>query len=225
MAQTNNDTEQASLGNGRQPRYYISFVPHLYHPITMRYLPLLILSLMIGTLPAAEEVPEGFVMQVMEPTGGKILRPKGWFYNEGHHESAWMWTISKEDTHDGEDPYDTGVRIQTFIKVQEETGQSPELFVKEFVAEKRKAADKVHKHCDEIDQGMFTRMCLEVTEGDYRILYSVFWGNGIDMAVISIAGAKTADWKANSKFFDAMSAFELIDMKRFPDDPKKKKEN
>ena len=187
----------------------------------MRYAAIFILSLMIGGLHAADEVPEGFVMQIMEPTGGKILRPKGWFYNEGHREKSWMWTISKENTHGGKDSYDTGVRIQAFAGVQEGAGKSPEVFVKEFVVQKKKAADKVHKECDAVDQGLFTRTCIEVTEGDYRILYSVFWGNDIDIAVISIAGAKTADWDANSKFFDAMSAFELIDMKRFPGDAKK----
>jgi hypothetical protein len=186
----------------------------------MRHVAIFILSLMIGSLHAADEVPEGFVVQVMEPTGGKILRPKGWFYNEGHREKSWMWTISKEDTHGGKDSYDTGVRIQAFAGVQEVTGKSPEVFVKEFVAQKKKAADKVHKECDAADQGLFTRTCIEVTEGDHRILYSVFWGNDIDIAVISIAGAKTTDWDANSKFFDAMSAFELIDMKRFPGDAK-----
>ncbi|TDU64517.1 hypothetical protein EI77_03967 [Prosthecobacter fusiformis] len=188
----------------------------------MRYLTLFILFLMLGSLSATEKVPAGFVMQVMEPTGGKILRPKGWFYNEGHRSNAWMWTISKEDTHDGKDPYDTGVRIQAVAGVQERTGKSPEVFLKEFIAQKRKAADKVHKNCDAVDQGLFTRTCIEVTEREYRILYSVFWSNEIDMIVISIAGAKTTDWEANSKFFDTMSAFELIDMKRFPDDPKKK---
>ncbi len=184
----------------------------------MRYLTLLILSLMIGNIQAGDLVPEGFVLQVMEPTGGKILRPDGWFYQEGHRENSWMWTISKEDTHGGKDSYDTGVRIQAFAGVREGAGKSPEAFVKEFVAEKRKAADKIHKECDAIDQGLFTRTCIEVTEADYRILYSVFWGDDIDIAVISIAGAKSTEWGANSKFFDAMSAFELIDMKRFSGD-------
>ncbi len=186
----------------------------------MQYAALFILFLMVGSLHAEDEVPEGFVMQVMEPTGGKILRPEGWFYYEGHRERSWMWTISKEDTHGGKDSYDTGVRIQAFAGVQESTGKSPQAFVKEFVAPKRTAADKVHKDCDDVDQGLFTRTCIEVTEGDYRILYSVFWGNNIDIAVISIAGAKAADWGANSKFFDTMSAFELIDMERFSSDAK-----
>jgi hypothetical protein len=175
-------------------------------------------AMIFGLLNAEDGVPEGFEVQVLEPTGGKILRPKGWFYAEGHRERSWMWTISKEDSGDGKGSYETGVRIQAFVGVEDITGKSPEAFVRGFAAAKREAADQVHKECEPVDQGLFTRACLEVTEGEYRILYSVFWGNGLDLAIISIAGAKTDDWEANAKFFDAMSAFELIDMKRFPAD-------
>lgn len=178
------------------------------------------LALLGCCLQAEEKIPDGFEMQIMEPTGGKILRPKGWFYNEEHRQDGWMWTISKEDTEEGNRSYDTGVRIQAFGGVQERTGKSPEAFLKDFLAKKKAEAAQVHKDCDAADQGMFTRMCLEVTEGEYRILYSVFWGNQIDLAIISIAGAKVAEWDANSKFFDAMSVFELIDMSRFPEDDK-----
>ncbi|MFK5921472.1 MAG: hypothetical protein QM496_04790 [Verrucomicrobiota bacterium] len=184
---------------------------------------ILIITLLTINVLADDKIPDGFVMQVMEPTGGKILRPKGWFYFEGHRENSWMWTISKEDTHGGRDSYDTGVRIQVFAGVQEGTGKSPEVFVKNFIAQKKKSSDKVHKNCDAVDQGLFTRTCIEVTEGDYRILYSAFWSNNTDIAIISIAGAKSVDWDANSKFFDTMSTFELIDMERFSDDTKNKK--
>ena len=73
-----------------------------------------------------------------------------------------------------------------------------------------------------MDQGLFSRTCIEVTKGESRILYSFFWGNDVDIAVVSIAGAKIADWAANTEFFDTMSKFELIDMKRFGDDADEK---
>jgi hypothetical protein len=186
----------------------------------MRRIILIILPLLIGSLHANAKIPEGCVMQIMEPTGGKILRPIGWFYNEGHREKSWMWTISKEDTNGGKNSYDTGVRIQAFTGVKEGTGKSPEIFLKEFISKIRKNADEVHKDCDAVNQGLFTRTCIEVTEGEYQILYSVFWDNSIDIAVISIAGAKLDDWDSNSRFFNMMSAFELIDMERFSDDAK-----
>lgn len=182
----------------------------------------LVALLLAVHLCAEDAVPLGYEMQVLEPLGGKILRPKGWFYSEGHSARSWMWTLSKEDTQGGKNAYDTGVRIQAFAGVREATGKSPEAFLKDFLAQKKSAASKLHKECGAVDQGLFTRTCLEITEGDYRILYSVFWGNDIDMAVISIAGAKTADWQTNAKFFDAMSAFELIDLSRFPSEASSK---
>lgn len=182
-----------------------------------------IVLLVLGavSLRSEEAVPDGFVMQVLEPTGGKIVRPEKWFYCEGHREHAFMWTISKEDTVEGKFPYDTGVRIQAFAGILEATGQSPEDFIRGFFAKTKGKADVVHKTCEATDQGLFTRICLEVTEGEYRILYSLFWGNGMDMAVISIAGAKREDWDLYSDTFNRMSSFELIDMERFPEDKEK----
>ena len=159
-------------------------------------------------------------MQVMEPTGGKILRPKDWFYYEGHRKGAWMCTITKEDTKGGKEKYETGVRIQVFADVSEQTDESAEVFINQFLAQTRKAAKVVHKHCEPETLGFFERTCLEVTKGDYRILYSLFWNNDIDIAVVSIAGAKVEDWEANSKIFDKMRNFELIDLERFDENLK-----
>ncbi|MBX3740227.1 MAG: hypothetical protein KF712_04505 [Akkermansiaceae bacterium] len=182
---------------------------------------ILFISLLAGHLHAADKIPAGYVMQVMEPTGGKILRPEGWHYHERHGEKSWMWTISREDTNGGKDPYDTGVRIQTFMGVEKGTGKTPEAFVRGFIEGKKKTAGKVHRNCGANDQGMFTRICTEVTEGDYRILYSAFWGNGMDIVVISISGAKADEWGKYAKTFDTMGAFELIDMERFTQGGKK----
>jgi len=43
----------------------------------------------------------------------------------------------------------------------------------------------------------------------------MFWGNRIDVVVISIAGTTKELWEIYAPTFDKMSAFELIDMKRF----------
>lgn len=180
-----------------------------------------ILSLIFTTLAgcvlfADEKIPAGFEVQVLEPTGGRILRPEGWFYNEGHGKKSWMWTITREDPGLG-GSYDTGVRIQAIVDVEGRSGKSPEVLVREYITQKSKVADIVHKTCEAEDQGMFSRICIEVTEGEYRILYSALWGNDMDIAVFTTAGSKVAEWDENVKFFDEMSAFELIDMTRFPD--------
>lgn len=165
------------------------------------------------TLSCAVSATE-FVTQVLEPTGGKIARPNDWFYAEGHQGAVYTWTLSREDTQ-GNRPYTTGVRIQTFVGVQSGTGKTARQFILDFVAEKKKQA-KVIKTCAETDQGLFTRVCLETEEGPYHILYSLFWGtSGMDVAVVSISGTTKELWKVYSSTFDRMSSFELIDMKRF----------
>ncbi|MDF7798778.1 hypothetical protein P4C99_04850 [Pontiellaceae bacterium B1224] len=163
-------------------------------------------------------VPEGFSLQELNPTGGTILRPEGWFFNEGHRKNVFMWTISKEPSKDGF--YDTGVRIQCFIGVQKVTGESPEEFVQKFVHGKKEAAEIISQR-PVINQGIFSRIGIETTETKvidgkqvaYRILYSCFWGNDSDIVVISIAGTTPDLWDTYESTFNTMSNFKLIDMK------------
>jgi len=163
----------------------------------------------------AGEQPTEFITQVLEPTGGKILRPKEWFYVEHHHGPVFRWTISREDTTGNQD-YLTGVSIQAFMHVKEGTGKTAERFLRDFAAERTKAATKVIKTCKAQEQGLFVRMCLETEEGRFHTLYSLFWGsNGMDLAVVSIAGSPKELWDTYAPTFDKMSAFEMIDMKRF----------
>jgi len=139
---------------------------------------------------ARAEVPlSDFVVQVLEPTGGKILRPKDWFYAEGHQGPVYTWTITREDISGGKS-YTTGVRIQTFVGVKQGTGKSAKQFIYDFLASKKTQA-KVLKLGEEENQGLFTRICLETEEGPDHILYSLFWGtNGMDLAVVSISGTR-----------------------------------
>ncbi|MEO8351960.1 MAG: TonB family protein [Chthoniobacteraceae bacterium] len=162
-----------------------------------------------------ETPPTEFVPQVFEPAGGKIQRPKDWFYAEGDRGPVYMWTLSREDT-TGNKPYTTGVRIQLFTKIKEGTGKTAKQFILDFVAAKKKEATKVIKTCKEQEQGLFTRICLETEEGPHHNIYSLFWGSsGMDMAVVSIAGTTNELWETYAPTFDKMNAIELIDMKRF----------
>lgn len=126
-----------------------------------------------------------------------------------------MWTLSKEDTKDGTGPYDTGVRIQVFIKPEEHTGKSAETHAREFFEKKKTEAKKVHRVIPEVKQDLFTRIGIETEEDGYRILYSAFWNNKMDLFVVSISGAKSGDWDKYAKTFDTMSEMTLIDMERF----------
>ena len=158
--------------------------------------------------------PTNFVLQVLEPTGGKIQRPKDWFYTEFHSKVSYTWVMSREDASKG--AYTTGVKIHTIVGVKKITDKTPKEFIEDYVRKQKKTADKVLKSCPENKQQLFSRVCMETEEGPHHVLYSLFWGNDdLDVAVVSIAGTTTNLWDTYSPVFDKMSAFELIDMKRF----------
>jgi hypothetical protein len=164
--------------------------------------------------PGPGKAPTEFVTQVLEPTGGKMLRPKDWFYVESQNDSTFTWIISREDA--SKAPYTTGVRIQMTAGIKKGTGKSPGKFILDYVAAKKKEAGKVIKNaCSETKQGMFTRVCLETEEGPYHILYSLFWNNKIDLVVVLIAGTRKDLWDTYDPTFQKMGRFELIDLERF----------
>jgi len=160
----------------------------------------------------AEAIPEGFVLQKLEPTGGEVLRPVNWYYTARHNKTSFLWTISKENAAAG--PYETGMRIQTFINVEAGTGRSPKQFVLEFF-EQKKMSTQVIRTIPERNQGLFSRVGLETEEGKYRILYSGFWGNNSDIVIFTIAGALSSEWSQYQDTFNRMANFKLIDMDRF----------
>lgn len=165
-----------------------------------------------------EAPPEEFVEQVMEPTGGKIQRPKDWFYHEAHDGPKYTWILSKEDLARGE-RYATGFRIECLSNVKEGAGKTAKEFIMDFVKGKKEGEANVLAICDPEDQGLFTRMCLETEEGPFHILYSLYWGtNDMDIAIVAIAGAPKELWRVYAPAFKKMGTFELIDMKRFDDE-------
>lgn len=164
------------------------------------------------------DAPTEFVTQLLEPLGGKILRPRDWFYNEGHNGPVFLWTLSKEDT-SNDHPYTTGMRIQLFMKVKEGTGKTAKQFVIDYATALQKKASEIVRSWTEERQGIFSRIGFEVEEGLHHIIYSFFWA-GTDMVVFTIAGTTKELWDTYASTFEKMSDFELIDMKRF-----EKKEN
>jgi hypothetical protein len=169
------------------------------------------------------KVPDGYTLQILEPTGGKIARPNGWFYEESNTPSGYLWTISREEPRDGW--YEVGLRIQLLAKLQAIGKISPEAFIENFVAGKKTASARVVSECATTKQGMFQRRCLETEEvlpdkgggtKRYHIQYSLFWANGADLAVVTTFGAPPEEWAGVRRFAETMAAFELIDMSRFP---------
>jgi len=155
-----------------------------------------------------------FVTQILQPTGGEIQRPKGWFYTEEHPiPSLYTWILSREDASKGS--YTTAVRIDLMVGVHANSGKTPKEWVLHYIKLKRNQA-KFLKTCRENNQGMFTRVCLETEEGRHHLLYSLFWGNEIDIVVATTASTTKELWDTYAPTFDRMlNRFELIDMKRY----------
>ena len=174
--------------------------------------------LLFASAGQAIDIPKGYVLQILEPTGGKIARPKDWFYTEKHHGSVYLWTISRENIKN----YKTGLKIQYFVGIKKATGKTPKEFCLSFLDSKQKTA-KILSKFPEKKQYIFTRMGLEVEEKiknkygiqTFHIIYSVFWANESDLAIITITGSPVDLWHQFKKTFDIMNEFELIDMKRF----------
>lgn len=180
------------------------------------------LVLLLLFISAESLAAEAMVQQILEPTGGKIMKPKSWFYSESQNGSGYVWTISKENV-STKGFYDTGVRIQLLADVEKGTGKTPKQFIRDFYEEKKKKVNSVVTSCPAVNQGLFSVMCLETIESvpfaggikEYHILYSLFWGNNIDIVVISVAGTFESEWNKYQPIFNQMRVFEIIDMSRF----------
>jgi len=146
--------------------------------------------------------------------------PEDWHYRERHGGPSYVWILSKENPDDG--PYVTGVKIQYLMGVEEGTGQSAEQFMRQFM-EKQKAQYQVLSECEAEDQGFFSRICLQTLEPatqlgediEFRIQYSMYWGNDLDIAVLMIQGTLADHWDQYQTTFATMQDFDFIDMSRF----------
>jgi hypothetical protein len=167
-----------------------------------------------SALVVADEAPAEFVTQVLEPGGGKILRPKDWFYAEFHNGPVLKWVLSREDT-SGDMPYVTGVSINVIPYTKERTGMIAPDYIRSLIVLRKQEATRIIKDCRQQKGEIFTRICLETEEGPLHKLYTFFWGNnGMDLAVVTIASSTKDQWATYRSTFDKMSAFELLDSKR-----------
>ena len=161
-----------------------------------------------------------FVTQILEPTGGKLLKPDNWHYLEKHRASnSLYWIVSKEDPVQG---YETGLAIQFMIGIKEGTGLSPEDFAKSQIKQKISSASVIEL-CEQDEVGGFSRICLKVSETQNRdgkpvlftVLYSFFWSNSLNSVGITIAGSPSIYWDKYSDTFNTMNKIEIIDPARF----------
>lgn len=160
-------------------------------------------------------VPDGYVLQHLDPTDGRIAKPKDWYYTSRGTPSGWLWTLSAEDPSKGF--YETGLRIQLLVGVNKGTKRSTKAFAQGILQQKRKST-KVVGETVPVDQGDFIRQCLEVVETieipdgpkEFHIVYSVFWGKNLDMVVVSTFGTPEKNWQTFSPVSKAMAIIDII---------------
>jgi hypothetical protein len=163
------------------------------------------------------KVPEGYVLQVLTATDGRIAKPKDWYYTNSGTPSGWMWTFAAEDPQKNGGWYETGLRIQMIMKVTELTKKTRETFAAEFIEQKRKSI-KVFSECPVSDLGHFKRRCIEVLESiptpsgpkTFHILYSVTWLKEMDIVAVSTFGAPESKWNSVADISKVMSEFIII---------------
>ncbi len=166
------------------------------------------------------QIQTEFVVQLLEPFGGRISMPKDWYFRERHGTTSSIWILSKENP--DEHPYVTGVKLQYIWGVEKGTGKTPENFIREFIDQKKQTV-KVLNECAAKEQSFFTGVCLETLEPaiehgrdeNYHILYSLFWGNDLDWVIVMVKGTFEELWEQNVPIFQVMKDFEIIDMARF----------
>jgi hypothetical protein len=180
----------------------------------------LAISLFVASLFAhANEVnvPDGFVLQRLEATDGRIAMPKDWYYRSSGTQSGWLYTFSKEKP----DPYyETGLRIQMLMDVEKKTKLTKEEFVNSNIELKKKDATEVVKDCKvPTDAGFFMRKCLEVIENirlggnpprPFRLQYSYSWAKTMDMVVVHTFGTPIDKWDEFKDVSNMMNGAILI---------------
>lgn len=160
-------------------------------------------------------VPEGYVLQILDGTDGRIAMPQNWHYTNGGTNDGWLWTFSAEKMKEGE--YETGLRIQMIMDVEARTHQSREAFAKRFIEQKRRSV-KVLAECPVVEFGTFARRCIEVLEDvpgrsglrRFHVLYSVMWLKPMDIVAVSTFGSPETKWDSVAEISRVMSSFVLI---------------
>ena len=181
-----------------------------------------LILLMILALPAAAKeinVPEGFVRQSLEASGGEIARPEGWVCVQTPVETGYTWTVSKEDSAKG--PFETGYRIQVLSDFKPADGKTLEEFGNAFLNSKKSV--KVIAEFPLATQGPFLKKGVEVEEPitengkttTYHIIYTFAWSDRMEAAVITSSGTTSEKWQEYQKTFQVMDGFQLLDPKKF----------
>ena len=168
-------------------------------------------------------VPDGFVRQSLEASGGVIAKPEGWSCVQTPVATGYTWTVSKEDSAKG--PYETGYRIQVLSDFKPDDGKTLEELGTDFL--KSKASNTVLAEFPFATERPFLKKGVEVEEPitengkttTYHVIYTFAWSDRMNAAVITSAGTTSDLWTQYQKTFQVMDGFRLLDSKKLSTQP------
>lgn len=171
----------------------------------------------VGTARAADlEVPDGYVLQVLDATDGRVARPRDWHYRAQATANGRIWTIAAEDP---AGPWDTGWRMQLFVNVKNDPDWDTRRIARLIADNKRREVARVlSDSCSDQPGGDFQRICLDVIEERqvgqerrrYRVVYSVFRSDHYPFVAVTSFGAPEAQWEAVQPILRAMQPVQVI---------------
>lgn len=179
----------------------------------IRNLVLLFLFFPVTCFAGEASAPKGFVWQPLELTGGRVLKPKKWYFAEAHQEEQLRWTISKEDPVKNNGGYDTGVAINVIPQVEDSENVSRQL-VNQILKK-----GKLLSTCGPEQVGEMFRACIELLElhssgKEYHVLYTIMWWPNSPMVAYTSSGTPSNKWKKYQETFDTMSVVELVSARK-----------
>lgn len=148
-------------------------------------------------------VPEGYLIQIVNPTWGRIVRPQDWHYSEHDEGPAFVWTFTPKEIPRG-GHFETGMRIESREGVQQKLGGTAQVFASDFSDDKLKTATDLGFSA--IRQEGFTLHSFETEEGSDHVLYSLFWSHEADLVVVTTARAPKQEWEKYAAIFAVMNA-------------------
>lgn len=174
----------------------------------------LTLALALGPGAArAETASLQVTTQVLEPVGGRILRPRNWVLQPAHRPEAYVWLVAPPTGAQAAVPR---VRVETVLGARREGGADAFERAQAVLKAKSGEGSRVLRRCEPKDLGLFTRACLEVDEGAERVLYTVYWETtGRNIFSVVEARALQAQWPTYAALFARMANFQVLDMKQF----------
>lgn len=166
-------------------------------------------------------VAKGGSIQVLEPIGARVVKPKDWFFARTYDRHGYTWVISRENPREA-GGYKTGLRLQLLQGIRHGTQKSPQRFIEDFFTKKKGEGKPDSEVCSAKTFASFQRRCLateEEIEGQgktkFHVVYSGLWNNETDTVLLMTFSAPAAEWQQAAPIAnDMMEGIDLPDLSK-----------